>query len=247
MQKNYFQTPTWCPGCGNFAILRALKLAFSELKLNSWETVVVGGIGCSGNIANWVGTYSVIGLHGRGIPLAVGIKLANPKLTVIVNAGDGDTYGIGTNHLIHSARRNEDITVIVHNNQVYALTTGQTSPTSEKGMKTKTTPYGNPDEPIDPIKILLSSGAKFIARGFSGDVNHLKELFKEAILFKGFSVVDVLQPCVTFDKIHTYKWYQERISYLTEENHNFNDICSAFKKADEFPKKIWIGVFYKET
>lgn len=245
MTKNYFEHPTWCPGCGNFAILNALKSVFKELNLNSWQTVVVGGIGCSGNIANWTKTYSVIGLHGRAIPLASGIKLSNPNLTVIINAGDGDTYGIGTNHLIHSIRRNDDLTLIVHNNQIYALTTGQVSPTSEKGMKTKTTPYGNPDNPINPIKIALSAGCKFIARGFAGDFINLKELIKQAILYKGFSLVDVLQPCITFDKKHSYEWYRKRIVYLNEKNHNSLDIYQAYKKADLFPEKIYIGVFYK--
>jgi len=236
---------TWCPGCGNFGILKALKDALSRLSIRQEEIVLVAGIGCSGTITNYVKVNTFHTLHGRVLPVATGIKLSNPKLTVIGHAGDGDAYAIGIAHFVHSARRNIDITYIVHNNLVYGLTTGQTSPTTPIGFKTKSTPRGSFEYPVNPIALAIASGATYVARGFSGDPQHLSKLIEEGIKHKGFAFIDVLQPCVVWDRVHTFKWYKERIYYLDEKNHNVRNKVEALQKAYE-EDKIPIGVFYKE-
>ena len=185
---------TWCPGCGNFGIFLALKQAFLKLGLNPSDILVVYGIGCHGHMVNYLKTFGFEGLHGRALPVAQGAKLANKNLTVIAIAGDGDQLGEGGNHFLHAGRRNIDITCIIRNNQIYSLTVGQASPTSEKGFKSKSTPLGVIDEPLNPVALAISAGAGFVSRGFSGDVNYLTDLFVQAIEHKGFSVVDVLQP-----------------------------------------------------
>ncbi|HID72374.1 TPA: 2-oxoacid ferredoxin oxidoreductase [Candidatus Micrarchaeota archaeon] len=240
----------WCPGCGNFGLINSLKGAMADLGLKQHETVVVSGIGCSSKLPHYVNTYGFESIHGRGLPVASAIKLANTDLNVISVGGDGDGYGIGVQHFIHIMRRNYDLTYIVHDNQIYGLTTGQASPTSQLGMKTKTTPWGVVEEPFRPLSVAINGGATFVARGFAGDAVHLKELFKQAIAHKGFSFVDVFQPCVTFNKLNTYPWFQERVYKLEDEGHDPSDWDSAMKKAleDEVSeyKKIPIGVFYKE-
>ncbi len=235
---------TWCPGCGNFGILKALKDALVRLNIEQEKVVMVAGIGCSGTITNYVKVNTFHTLHGRVLPVATGIKLSNPELIVIGHAGDGDAYAIGSSHLIHAARRNIDITYIVHNNMVYGLTTGQTSPTSPVGMKSKTTPFGSFENPVNPIALGIASGATFVARGYAGRPKHLSMLIEEAIKHRGFALIDVLQPCVTWDRERGYAWYNERVYELEEENHDYTDKNMAYAKAYEWGDRIPIGIFY---
>jgi 2-oxoglutarate/2-oxoacid ferredoxin oxidoreductase subunit beta len=234
----------WCPGCGDYGILMALKQAIFELKLDPEQTMLVSGIGCGSQAPHLVKVYGFHSLHGRALPVATAMKMANHKMNVIVIGGDGDGYGIGVAHLINSARRNFNVTYIVQNNQVYGLTKGQTSPTSEDKFKTKTTPEGVIEPQMKPLSLALSAGATFLARGFAGDVAGLKELIKEAILHKGFALIDTLQPCVTFNKVNTYQWFQERVYKL--EDHDVTDRCAAFERMDEWGAKIPLGVYYRE-
>ncbi len=246
---NKFETDykvTWCPGCGNFAIKTALHQALTELNLNNEDVLIFYGIGCSGNGANFTKTYSWHSLHGRSIPSAIGAKLANKDLTIIVMAGDGDSFGEGMGHFIHGIRGNTDITYITHDNKVYGLTTGQTAPTSEKGFKTKSTPDGVIEVMTNPISLALSANCNFVSRGFTGDVKHLKELIKKAIKHKGFSLVDVFQPCVTFNKINTSKWYLDRLYNLDNTKYNKNNIEIAFKESLKWGNKIPYGIFYEK-
>jgi len=239
----------WCPGCGNFGLIASLKGAMADLGLKQHETVVVSGIGCSSKLPHYVNTYGFESIHGRGLPVASAIKLANTDLNVVAVGGDGDGYGIGVQHFIHIMRRNYDLTYIVHNNQIYGLTTGQASPTSQLGMKTKTTPWGVVEEPFRPLTVAINGGATFVARGFVGDPGHLKELMKTAIAHKGFSFIDVFQPCVTFNKLNTYPWFQERVYKLEDSGHDSTSKSAALSKAMEGEKtdykKVPIGVFYK--
>lgn len=237
------KSPVWCPGCGNFGILLALRKALAELGLKPEEVVIVTGIGCHGRISDYVRANAFHTIHGRVLPLATGIKLANPSLTVIGHAGDGDAYAIGLGHLPHAARRNIDITYIVHNNMVFGLTTGQVTPTTPRGVKTRSTPLGNPEQPLNPILLALASGATFVARGFSAEIDHLKELIKAGILHRGFAFIDVLQPCVTF--YNTYKVLREKVYKLEEAGHDPSDFEKALKLATQQDDKIPIGLFYK--
>jgi len=198
------QTPAWCPGCGNFPILLALKKALVELNIEPYEVLIVSGIGQAGKLPHYLRCNTFNGLHGRTLPVATGIRLANSELLTIAVAGDGDCYGEGGNHLIHAIRRNINVKLFVHDNQIYGLTKGQASPTSMKGMITKVQTSGVLLEPLNPVLLSVSLGATFVARGFAGEPEHLKELMKSAILHEGFSIIDILQPCVTFNKINTY-------------------------------------------
>lgn len=238
--------PTWCPGCGDFGIWASLKNAFVQMNWDQDSALVVYGIGCHGHMVNFLKIYGFEGLHGRPVPVALGAKLANHKLKVIVVTGDGDTYGEGIGHLTAAIRGNFDITCIVHNNEVYGLTIGQKSPTAEKGFKAKSTPQGVIDTPINPLTFALSLDGSFISRGFAGDMEHLTKLIIDGINHPGFSLVDVLQPCVTFDKIHTYPWYRERIYKLGTTAYQPNDKIKSFEKALEWGDKIPIGIFYKD-
>ena len=235
--------PTWCPGCGNFGIWNALKEAFVKLNLLPNTTVLVSGIGCSGKVPYWTRTYGFCGLHGRPLPVATGIKLVNHKLNVIAISGDGDGYGEGTCHFIHTARRNLDITYLVHNNQVYGLTTGQASPTSDPGFITKSTPQGAIEQAVNPLTLAISAGATFVARGYAGDIKHLSNLIALAVKHKGFALVDILQPCVTFNHLNTFLWFSKRVYKLKAP---LKDKAKAFVKAQEWGNKIPIGVFYQE-
>lgn len=237
--------PTWCPGCGDYSVLRALLKAFTELKIPQKDLVIVSGIGCSSNLPHFVNAYGFHGIHGRAVPVAEGIKWANPDLTVVVTGGDGDGYGIGLGHFIHAMRRNIDITYVVMDNEIYGLTTGQTSPTSSKGMKTKSSPFGAIDSPVNPIALALGAGATYISRGFSGDPNHLTELIKNGIQHKGFSLVDVFSPCVTYNKVNTYQFFRERVYKLEEARHDPTDMEAAYAKAIEWGDRIPIGLFYR--
>jgi 2-oxoglutarate/2-oxoacid ferredoxin oxidoreductase subunit beta len=237
--------PTWCPGCGNFGIWGAFKNAAVKQGWDNSNSVLVAGIGCHGNFINFIKLTSFEGLHGRAIPVATGIKLANNKLNVFVFSGDGDSLGEGGNHLIHGARRNHDLTVLIHDNELYSLTTGQTSPASPHGLKTKSTPLGNPDYPINPVTLAIAAGATFVARGYAGDIPRLTELIIKANAHKGFSLIDVLQPCVTFNKEFNQQFFLENTYQL--ENHDVKNKEEAFKKSLEWGlKQIPLGIFYQE-
>lgn len=237
--------PTWCPGCGDFGIWKSLQGALAKRGIGNDDGLIVYGIGCHGNMYDWMNMYGFVGLHGRAIPVAQGAKLANHELPVIVVSGDGDCLGEGGNHFLHAAKRNPDITVVIHDNQVYGLTTGQASPTAKQGLKTKSTPTGVTDEPINPLALALVAGATFVARGFAGDMAGLTELMAQAIEHKGFSVVDVLQPCVTFNKVNTYQWYRQRLYKLADEKYMPDNKMAAMEKAMEWGDRIPVGVFYK--
>ena len=247
--------PTWCPGCGNFGMWEALKRALSQLEMDFNDYSVVWGIGCHGNGADFLKTQGFHGLHGRALPVATGLSLTRPDLKVIVEMGDGDGYGLGMGHFVHSVRRNMDVTCIAHNNQIYGLTTGQASPTTGHGMKTVSTPGGVLEEPVNPIGIALSEGATFVARGFAGDIPHLTELYKEALQHKGFALIDVFQPCVTWNKLNTFAWFRERVYKLEDAAHDTSDRTGAFDlslttfyEMTCTPEecKIPIGIFYRE-
>jgi len=237
--------PTWCPGCGNFGIWMALKNAITNLAIPREQVAIVYGVGCHGNMRDWMHVYGVQGLHGRAIPLAQGLKLANANLQVIVVSGDGDCLGEGGNHFIHAAKRNPNITVIVHNNEVYGLTTGQASPTAELGFLTKSTPAGVVDPPFNPSTLSILAGGTFAARGFAGDIPGITDLIQKAISHKGFSVVDVLQPCVTFDKVHTYEWYRKRVQNVNITGEKLADRLAAIEVARLWGDKIPVGVFFE--
>ncbi len=242
---NTERKPTWCPGCGNYGIWNSLKKTFVKLYLMPHEILIVYGIGCSGNGANFIKTYAFHALHGRALPVATGAKLANHKLNVIVMGGDGDGVDIGGNHFMHTCRRNINMTYLLHNNKVYGLTTGQTAPTSDRGFKTKSTPSGVLEKPVNPVLLALASGATYVARGFSGDTSHLSEIIKRAIKHKGFSFIDILQPCVTFNKQNTYDFYRGKIYKLDEiKSYDKSDLNEAIKRSME-EEKIPIGIFYQ--
>lgn len=235
---------TWCPGCGNFGILGAIRQALIQLEMPEEDLVVVYGVGCSGNMADFNRVYGFHALHGRGIANAIGMKLANHKLKIIVVAGDGDTYGEGMNHLLSAARGNHDITVLVHNNQTYSLTTGQSSPTTTKGTKTKSTPHGLVEEPINPLAMTLSAEASFVARAYAGGMAQMIDLIKQAINHDGFSIVDVFQPCPTFNKVNSYQWFQEHVYDIDKDNHDSSDKKVAWMRSME-EEKLGTGLFYK--
>ncbi len=239
---------TWCPGCGNFGLWIAMKQALAELGLKPENVLMVYGIGCSGNGVNFTKTYAWHSLHGRAVPTAVGAKLANKELTVIVMAGDGDGMGEGMGHFIHALRGNADITYVVHDNKTYSLTTGQAAPTANKGYKAKSTPEGIIEQAVNPVSLALAAGGSFVARGFAGQADQLKEIFKAAIQHKGFSFIDALQPCITFNKINTFKWYLDRV-YSLDDNSEYNrtDIKQAFKESLIWGKKIPVGIFYQNN
>jgi len=235
----------WCPGCGNFPILKAVKQSLAELGLKPHEVIVVSGIGQSGKLCHYMRGNFFNGLHGRSLPVATGIRVADPSIPVIVIGGDGDTYGEGGNHFIHALRRNLNVTLITHNNQVFGLTLGQASPTTERGFVTKVQSHGVFLTPFNPLAMAALMQAPFVARGFAGRLPHLTGLIKEALQVKGFSLVDVLQPCVTFDRVHTFKWYEERVYDIGEEGHDPEDMTSAILKSREWGNRVPIGVFYR--
>ena len=236
--------PDWCPGCGDFGVLNALQKACADLNLNPHEIMVVSGIGCSSNLPGFFNSYGLHTLHGRSLPVAQGAKFGNHDMTVIVTGGDGDGYGIGAGHFIHSIRRNMDITYIVMDNQIYGLTTGQASPTTERMTKTKSTPTGSLESSLSPLALSLAGGASFVARGFSGEPMHLAETFKKAIQHKGFAHVDVFSPCVTYNKTNTYPYFKQRVYKLEDEKHDVQNFDAAMKKAQEWGERIPIGVLY---
>lgn len=238
--------PTWCPGCGDFGIWTAVKQALVKAGYDPHQVLIVFGIGCSGNMANFLHGYGFHGLHGRALPVAHGAKIANRKTKVIVIGGDGDGYGEGLSHFIHTLRGNPELTYIVHDNQVYGLTKGQASPTTEKGEKTSSTPDGVIEKPINPLSLALAADATFVAQGFSGNALHLTDLLVKAILHPGFGYVNVLQPCVTFNHHNTFQWFYRRVYDIAKEGYVPNDRLKAFQKALEWGDKIPLGVLYEE-
>src|SRR5213592_3587289 len=224
--------PDWCPGCGDFGVLAAVEKAPDKLQMQTHQDVTTSGSGCSSNFPGYINTYGMHTLHGRALAVATGLKLANHELTVLVTGGDGDGFGIGGNHFVHSMRRNVDLLYIVMDNQIYGLTTGQTSPTSRVGMKTKSMPFGNVDAPVNPISLALAAGATFVARGFSAEQKHLTELLKRAIQHKGFSFIDVFSPCVTYNHDNTFQWFRPRVKKL-EDNPAYDptDFQAAVEKS----------------
>jgi 2-oxoglutarate ferredoxin oxidoreductase subunit beta len=240
--------PDWCPGCGDFGVLAAVQKALVELQIPKHEVATISGIGCSSNFPGFIDTYGMHTLHGRSLPVASGMKLANHAMTVLVTGGDGDGFGIGAGHFVHTMRRNLDLTYIVMDNQIYGLTTGQTSPTSRIGMKTKSMPFGNVDAPVNPISLALSAGATFVARGFSAEQKHLTELLKRAIQHKGFSFIDVFSPCVTYNHDNTFQWFRPRVKKL-EDNPAYDptDFQAAVEKSLLWGDEIPIGLFFERT
>ncbi len=232
----------WCPGCGNFAILNALKQALSELEIQPERLVVVSGIGQAAKAPHYYRCHLFNGLHGRSLPVATAIKAVHPELTVIDESGDGCMYGEGGNHFIHTIRRNPDITNLVHNNMVYGLTKGQASPTSLPGFKTPVQREGVFHETFNPLALAVSLGASLVARAFAGDTRQTKEMIKKAISHKGYALVDILQPCVTYNKWNTYQWFKEN-TYEMDPSHDPYDRMEAFRRASEVGK-LPLGVFY---
>ncbi|MGB9711893.1 MAG: thiamine pyrophosphate-dependent enzyme [Dissulfurimicrobium sp.] len=236
----------WCPGCGNFGILDALKKALVACGLGPHEVLIVSGIGQAAKTPHYLNVNVFNGLHGRAVPVATGAKLAHPGLTVIAESGDGCMYGEGGNHFISAIRRNIDITMIVHNNQVYGLTKGQASPTSDEGFVTKAQPHGVYSSPFNPLAVAVALDAGFVARGYAGMKEHLTDLIVRAIRHRGFSLVDILQPCVSFNKVNTYAWYKERCRELPI-GYDPTDRELAFRTALLFGGRIPLGVIYEKT
>lgn len=237
------QEISWCPGCGNYSIRKALQQALSELSLAPHEVVLVTGIGQGAKMPHYLRVNGFNGLHGRALPVAFGLRAVNRDLTIIAESGDGDTYGEGGNHFIHTIRRNPNIAHLVHNNQVYGLTKGQASPTSELGMKTSVQKSGVVNEPLNPLALALACGASFVARGFAGDIEELTRLIMEAVKHPGYAFLDILQPCVSYNKVNTFSWYQDRV-YSLEAEHDFTDYGKAMEKAWEWGDRIPTGIFF---
>ena len=235
----------WCPGCGDFGILNSLKKALVKLNRQPKDILLVSGIGQAAKLPHYIKCNCFNGLHGRALPVAAAAKMANRLLTVIVTTGDGDCYGEGGNHFIHNIRRNIDITVIVHNNQIYGLTKGQASPTTDPGHKTEVQTEGVILKPFHPLEVAISLGAGFVARGYSADSEHLSSLILEGVLHKGFSLIDVLQPCPSFNKVNTYDWYSKRMYKVNDDKaYNIQDRAAALQKAGEWGDRIPIGIIY---
>jgi 2-oxoglutarate ferredoxin oxidoreductase subunit beta len=235
----------WCPGCGNFSILECLKTALEELGKDPHEVLMVAGIGQAAKLPQYISANSFCGLHGRALPPAIAAKIANEKLTVIVDSGDGDSYGEGGNHFLHNIRRNVDIAHFVHDNQIYGLTKGQASPTSIEGMVTPVQVFGSINTPLNPVLLAIAAGAGFVARAFSGRKDHLVSLMKQAIEYPGYALVDILQPCISFNKLNTFAYYNQRV-YELGEDYDCTDKAAALQKAMEFGDRIPIGLLYRE-
>ncbi len=237
--------PTWCPGCGDYGILAAIRQALVQVGLAPHEVLIVTGIGCGSKLPDYMHVNGFMTLHGRPLPIATGIRLANHGLKVLVVHGDGDSMGLGMGHFIHAARRNLDLVDLIQNNQIYGLTKGQYSPTSDPGFITSTSPEGALEGAANPVALALAAGATFVARGFAGDTKGLADLVARAIEHRGYALVDVLQPCVTFNRKNTYDWYRERVYNLAESGHDPRDRLAAYQKALEWGDRIPLGVFYQ--
>jgi 2-oxoglutarate ferredoxin oxidoreductase subunit beta len=238
------QIPAWCPGCGNFPILKTIKEVMVELSYEPHQVMLVSGIGQAAKLPHYMRGNTFNGLHGRTLPVATAIRLANNTMPVIVTTGDGDCYGEGGNHLMSAVRKNINIKLFVHDNQIYALTKGQPSPTTSEGTITKNAPHGVLSGQFNPMAFAVALDCSFAARAFAGDAGHLKEIMKEAMNHKGFALVDILQPCVTFNKVNTYEWYRKRV-YHIEADYNPEDRATAFMKALEWGDRIPIGIIYR--
>lgn len=248
VQLKDFETtakPDWCPGCGDFGIQVATKQALTNLQIEPHKVALVTDIGCSGKMAHWINVYGLHSLHGRAVACATGVKFANRDLTVLVDAGDGGGYGIGMGHFVHAVRRNIDMTLLVHNNMVYGLTKGQMTPTSEKGYKSPSSPFGAIEEPLNPLALALSLGCTFVARGYAGDAPGLTKIMEAAIQHKGFALVDIFQPCVTFNKIQTYVYFLKNTYKLADEagydKTDWNAAMAKARQTDKFP----VGILYQ--
>ena len=237
------RAPTWCPGCGNFGILKAFKQAVVELGWEPHQFTIVSGIGQSGKFPHYTRCNTFNGLHGRTLPVATALRLVNHTMPVLAFAGDGDCYGEGGNHFIHAVRRNVNVKLFVHDNQIYGLTKGQASPTSTEGTVSKVQPFGSA-RPLNPVALAIALDCSFVARGFAGDGEQLKDLMKEALTHRGFSLLDIFQPCVTFNKLNTYDWYRSRCYHLGPD-YDPEDRSAAFQKALEFGDRIPTGVIYR--
>src|SRR6478736_2875496 len=237
--------PDWCAGCGDFGVLSSLQKVLAEMNIQPHDVVTISGIGCSSNLPGFINTYGMHTLHGRSLAVGTGVKLGNHQLKVICVGGDGDGYGIGGNHFVHTMRRNIDLTYIGMDNQIYGLTTGQTSPTSTKGMKTKSTPHGNVENPIFPVSLAIAAGATYVARGYTGQVKHLVDLIKGGIQHKGFALIDTFSPCVTFNLDNTHEFFKHRTKKLEAMGHDPTDFAAAIQKSFEWRDEIPIGLFWK--
>lgn len=240
-------TPTWCPGCGDWAIGVAIKSAFSQLGMDPGSVFVGFDIGCSGNMNDFLNAYAMHTLHGRAIPTSLGMKIANHEMPTVVIGGDGGLYGEGGNHFLHACRGNHDITVIVHDNMVYGLTTGQVAPTAKKGTKSKSTPGGIVEASVNPLALAITQGATFVSQSFAGDVTHVISMIKEGIQHKGFSLVNILQPCVTFNKINTYQYYLKRVYKLDNSYDRTSYEAAMAKSAEINEEKFPLGVLYQTS
>jgi len=246
--------PTWCPGCGDFGVISAITKALSELKIRPENVVSVSGIGCSSRAPLFLKNYSMHVLHGRAIPTVIGVKIANPDLTVLVEAGDGDLFSIGSGHNPHAARRNIDITVLCMDNQVYGLTKNQISPTSREGLYGSLTPYGSIDKPVNPISYMLTFGATFVAQTYAGNLKHMSDIIKKAISHRGFSFVNIISSCPTYNKVDTFKYYKDKTIDINEQGHNELDNLQkalelAMKDLEHYyneSAKVPIGIFYQK-
>jgi 2-oxoglutarate ferredoxin oxidoreductase subunit beta len=245
--EDYGQYETaWCPGCGNFSILEAVKKALVASQREPHQVLFVSGIGQAAKAPHYLNANVFNGLHGRSLPVATGAKLANPDLTVIVESGDGCNYGEGGNHFLAAIRRNVDVTLLVHNNQIYGLTKGQVSPTTTEEMITKAQPEGLTSAPFNPIAVAVTMQAGFVARAFSGMVDHLSVLIQKGMAHQGFAVIDILQPCVSFNKVNTFSWYKNRCYTLPEE-YDPTNWETAMKTAMEWGAKIPLGIIYRNN
>ena len=238
------RVPAWCPGCGNFGILKTFTETMVELGFEPHQFTIVSGIGQAAKLPHYLRCNTFNGLHGRTLPVATAMRLSNHKMPVIAVAGDGDCYAEGGNHLIHAIRRNVNVKLFVHDNQVYGLTKGQASPTSIEGTVTKVQPMGLLSEHLNPMALAIALDCSFVARSFSGDPEHLKSMMKAAMNHKGFALLDIFQPCVTFNKINTFEWYKKRVYHL-EETYNPEDKIAAFQRSLEFGDRIPIGILYR--
>ncbi|GAA0368731.1 2-oxoacid:ferredoxin oxidoreductase subunit beta [Bacillus horti] len=238
--------PNWCPGCGHFSIQAAIQRAAANLDITPEHLAVVSGIGCSGRISGYINSYGFHGVHGRALPIAQGVKLANPELTVIASGGDGDGYAIGMGHTIHAMRRNINMTYIVMDNQIYGLTKGQTSPRSKKGFTTKSTPSGAMEKQVHPMQLALSSGVGFLAQGFSGDLKGIVSMIEQGMQHNGFSLINIFSPCVTYNKINSYDFFKENIVKLEdEEGYDSSNLGMAMQKVIE-TNGMLTGVIYQD-
>jgi 2-oxoglutarate/2-oxoacid ferredoxin oxidoreductase subunit beta len=241
------EKPNWCPGCGDFTVLAALQKAAVNLGIEPENFVTVSGIGCSGKTSQYMGGYGFHSLHGRSLPVATAVKTANKDLTVVAAGGDGDGYGIGMGHFMHAMRRNVDVTYLVMDNHIYGLTTGQTSPTSDPGTKTKTSPEGATEEPVHPLQMAIMAGCGFVAQGYSGNLKQLTELIEKGIQHKGFSLINIYSPCVTFNKVNTYDFYKANLVNIDEDaSYDRTDRFAAIKKIEETQENL-VGLIYENT